>query len=81
MQFNSRNIMLLLIVVTFNLQQTPFINEEKEMKEKIENMFQKIYENKFKIEKEPLDFLNSFDMSKAIIEEEGIKRMICVNNV
>ncbi|EZA53597.1 hypothetical protein X777_06954 [Ooceraea biroi] len=74
MQFNPRNVIILLFTAaTFNLPQTPVTNEEMEVKEKIENMLQKMYEDKYKIEEEDsLDFENSFDIpeTEPVAEEE-----------
>lgn len=93
MQFNPRNVIILLFsAATFNLlPQTPYTNEEMAVKEKIENMLQQMYEDKYEIEEEDsLDFENSFDIpeEEAVTEEEGsaeedityIKEMICVND-
>ena len=66
--------MLLFTATTFNvLPQTPFTNEEIEVKEKIENMLQQMYEDKYEIEEDSLDFQNSFDIpeTELVIEEEG----------
>ncbi|XP_026828431.1 uncharacterized protein LOC113562649 [Ooceraea biroi] len=91
MQFNPRNVIILLFTAaTFNLPQTPVTNEEMEVKEKIENMLQKMYEDKYEIEEEDsLDFENSFDIpeTEPVAEKEEneneityVKEMICVND-
>jgi len=92
MQFNPRNVIILLFTATtFNLPRTPVTNEETEVKEKTENMLQKMYEEKFEIDEDPLDFLNSFDIpeTELVTDEDGdetqeasyyVKEMICVND-
>jgi len=82
MPFNPRNVIMLLFY-TFYLPQTPFTNEEREVKEKIEqNRYNitnvqcnkctvQVYEKKFKIEEDSLNLQNAFDIPKteAIIDE------------
>jgi len=66
--------MLLFTAATFNLPQTPFTNEEREVKEKIENMLQQMYEEKFEIKEEgSFDFQNAFDIPETIAITEKSK--------
>jgi len=74
MQFSLKNvIMLLYIAATFqNLSESPTTNTKGEMKEKIENMLQGMYDDQFEIEQEEsLDFEIFFYIPEAeLIEEE-----------
>jgi len=64
--------MLLFTAATFNLPQTPVTNEEIQIKKKMKNMLQQMYEEKFEIDKDSLDFQNSLDTKiELVTNEEG----------
>ena len=57
MYFNPKNVIILLFsAATFNMPQTPFTSKEIEVKDKIENLLQRMHEETFEIEEE--DFLD-----------------------
>jgi hypothetical protein len=76
-----------------NMPQTPTTKTEMEVKQKMENLLQNIYENELEVEEEEsLDFENSFDISETnlITDEEwneaeqptyDVKEMTCENDM
>ncbi|XP_011169807.1 uncharacterized protein LOC105202819 [Solenopsis invicta] len=94
MQFNPRNVITLLMSDSFlNMPQTPTIEIEIEVKQKIENLLQSIYENELIVKEEvSLDFENSFDTleTNLITNEErheadqpayDVKEITCANDI